>query len=607
MIGLTAGAAMAVMAAGRRSSSTFERYMAYTDPPSINVTFCPIGVVPTDDAALRHCFAYDHREERAIVARIPGVDAVTVERFLGVSAAAPDDRRHPHAAMAIVTGSQAIEAVDGRHRIVAGRRVDPDRAEVVVNEAFSRDTGLGLGDRVTLTFWSPDELGRTIDPHEPFHGPSVTVPIVGISRGFMDLTTGKETYPGSLNGIIGSPRLAEATAGAGGFTSLLIASHEPDGAIVKALQRTFPDRPFNASPAISEDERRPLHDLLSYEASAIIALGLLVSLAVTVVSAQAVARQSRSEWADASLLRAIGCTRGQIAGAATLRGLALGLPAASVAAVTAGACRRSARSAWPDAPIPHEAWSSIARVLLAGFTLVIVISVGVAALTALRTGRVSARVVGPRWGRLSTVLPPAAAAGLSMTRSTRFDQRSGPLGSAFVTVAIAMAGLAAAFGLVASVDGLSTQPARYGAPWDVSFGGPTDAAPEAVLDFLRRHPDVDAVSGITGTDGASGNHPLWIQAFQSVPGVDTMVDPPIISGRAPTSDDEVALGEITMRAPGAVRRRSDRAAHGRVRHGEHQGHHRRDCVDQRHLRGQPRTRGPRDGWLDAPTRSGDRP
>ncbi|MEQ1786742.1 MAG: FtsX-like permease family protein [Acidimicrobiales bacterium] len=140
------------------------------------------------------------------------------------------------------------------------------------------------------------------------------------------------------------------------------------------------------------------------------------------------------------------------------------------------------------------------------------------------------------------------SAGLAMGRPGGRGDATTPLGTAVVGTALAVLTIVAALGIRASLDGLRQEPERVGAPWDVSIADPgfDQRAIEAEAVLLDRDLAA-AAAGIAGTDVDMGGHVVWVHAFVPVDGVDALLPPPILSGRAPSSDDEIALGEITRR------------------------------------------------------------
>lgn len=550
LAGLGAGVAMAATSAGRRSGTAFDRMVEYADPPSFNLTFCPPELTEVDESTLPLCFTYDADPERDVIAGLPEVDAVVAGFFRGLTASRPDNPDSTRPGTAIVVTDDAIPNLDGHQIIVEGQWYDPESDEVVVNEQFRDLTGIGAGEEVTLTFWAPEEMGRPGRDGEIFHGPSVTVQVVGVSRGILDLAAAAGT-PG-LQGddarVLGGPGFAEATADAAGFGGLFVRGRTGDAsALLDALHEAFPGRVFNATPAVG-DEQEPIREAIRYEAQGVLALGILGGLAAAVFAAQAIARQSRREWSDQALLRAIGFTSRQIWLAAALRGVVIGVAAAAVAGVTAVSLSPLgpvgvARLAETDLGIEVDR-----LVLVVGISAVMVIATAAAWAPVRRRDRPQAasRTRATRrllaWGWL----PPSLANGAAMGRANRSDGSSLPLGTAMAIVALAAGTFAAAAGLTTSLDSLRATPARYGAPWDISFGGAASATDDDVLGLVRDHPGVAAAGRIVGTGVSIGDQLTWVHAFDAFPGIDAQIQPPITSGRAPAAVNEIALGSITM-------------------------------------------------------------
>lgn len=551
LVGLAAGMAMAAVSAGRRTATVFDRMLAYAAPPSLNLTFCPPDLSEVDESSLMQCFLFDPSAERDVIAELPVVDAAGLVLYRGVIATNGSNGRSTPAT-AFVMRDASFDSVDGREIIVSGRWTLPDRAEVVVNEHMRDLLGIGVGDEVTLTFWADDELGDPGRVGATFHGPRVTVPVVGISRGILDLSAEAASAPG-LQGddakLVGGPGLAQATPDAAGFGGVFVRGrHGTEANLSEALRAAFPDRPFNAIPTIGDDEQEPIREAIRYEAQGALALGALGALAVSIFAGQAISRQSRKEWSDQHLLRAMGCTSGQISFAAALRGLAIGMPAAAVAGATAVALS-------PVGPVgvgrlaetsPGVTVDGI--VVAIGMLLVVVVTV-LAAWSPVRaaSSRRAALLTSPRRVAAHGWLPPVVAAGVRMAR-VPLRGAGLPIGTAVAGMSLAVGIVAAAFGLTSSLDALQSTPAHYGAPWDVAFGGGVDtgAAEAGARDLVAESLDVAAASMLRGTDIAIADHVLWIHAFEAFPGVPAQIPPPIIEGRAPVGLGEIALGRVTM-------------------------------------------------------------
>ena len=71
--GLASGLSLAAWDAARRTDQVFDHFLAATDSPELDVTFCPPGVTSIEDADVDTCLQYDQLAERDAVRRLPEV------------------------------------------------------------------------------------------------------------------------------------------------------------------------------------------------------------------------------------------------------------------------------------------------------------------------------------------------------------------------------------------------------------------------------------------------------------------------------------------------------------------------------------------------------
>jgi putative ABC transport system permease protein len=127
-----------------------------------------------------------------------------------------------------------------------------------------------------------------------------------------------------------------------------------------------------------------------------------------------------------------------------------------------------------------------------------------------------------------------------------------PLVSAVLATALAIAAVVTAAGGAASLRLVTQEPRRFGAPWDALVsGGGGFASMEEAADALSAVPGVTSAAGLSGTDVAiGGDEQVWVQALLPIGDLPTTA-PVIVSGRAPATDREIALGSVTMDDAGA--------------------------------------------------------
>jgi ABC-type lipoprotein release transport system permease subunit len=554
LAGLTGGVALGAWSAGRRTATAFDRFVEQSNLSDLTLVFCPPEMTEVDDESIFDCWRYDQEPESEIVRELPEVEAAGRAAFRGLTVAQAYDPQETFMASGLFSRDASLPRADGSPLMIEGRWYDTDAPdEIVVNEFLAERADLAVGDRLAATFWSWDELGSSVPDGGTFSGPTTEVEVVGIVRGVRDIAARTEanTLLVDESYLLGGPGVWAVTADAGGFPGVLVNARNHDiPAVTAALSEAFGDRPFNLAPSVGADQLQPVEEAIDYEAGAVFAFAALTALAGAIFAGQAVARQSRREWSDLPTLRAIGLSNRQASAAAAARGVPTGLLAAIVAAGLALVASPIGAIGVADTTELTSRVRVDGVVLAVGGTVVLL-------LTILATSFPVARATLGRRRRSRELvlhagpLPPTATVGVGLALNGGKGGQGLPLGTAIASVALAAAAVAAALGLVASMRELTSLPERFGAPWDLSFGGILDdEAVDDASDLLATSPDVDAAAGIIGSDVEIDGRVYWTHAFAPVDGVDEAIRPPITEGREPIRDDEIALGAITMRQLG---------------------------------------------------------
>jgi ABC-type lipoprotein release transport system permease subunit len=554
VVGAAAGVAMATWSAGRSTESAFERFLDRVDSPDLNLVFCPPEMTEVDEESILACWSYDQKAELEVIQRIPEVEAAGRGAFRGLTVAPAADPERTLMTAGLFAQDETLPVTDGTPLLVSGRWYEVDSSdEVVINEFLADRADLSVGDRMTATFWSSDERGRVVPDGGNLSGPTAELQVVGIVRGIRDMAARADETNLLVDQsyVLGGPGVWRATPDATGFPGVLVAARDDDvPATSAAIEDAFGDRPFNLANYIDDNELDPVEEAIEYEANAAVALAALTALAAAVFAGQAIARQSRREWRDLLSLRAVGFSPRQAVAAAGARGLVTALLAAAVAvAVTVAASPIGAIGVASGTEQAVRLRLDL-LVLAVGSAAVVAVAVLAACFPVARAGARRARssrelvvATGP--------LPPTATVGVGLAVNGGRGGHGLPLGTAVASVAVAAAAAVAALGLWASMSRLTGSPERYGAPWDLSFGGEQDerAVTEASA-TLAASSDVAAAAGIVGTDAEIDGDTNWVMAFAPVEGVPEAIRPVIIEGREPIRSDEIALGAVTMRRLG---------------------------------------------------------
>ncbi|HEX6786798.1 MAG TPA: FtsX-like permease family protein, partial [Acidimicrobiales bacterium] len=555
--GLAGGLSLAAWDAARRTDRVFDHFLAATDSPELDVTFCPPGVTSIQEADVNACLQYDQVAERDVVRGLPevaGADRAAVRTGVMARASHPGTPAEQVVFLSAML-DPGMPTPLGRPIVVAGRLAPADAPdEVMVNEAFLGQYDVGLGDRLRLQAFATGESEQT--PADQRRSPAVEARIVGVVRTLQDLSAANDGGQAKVSATIFTrPGLDRRMAHAAAFYSAIrVQARDGDATRARAaIDRAFPGRPVNNQYSTSADDEVPVRDAYHYEARAALAVAVLTALAALVFVGQALARQVRREWADAGVLRSIGLSPRQAALAAAGRGVIIGAGAAVVAAAIAIGCS-------PVGPIGQARHTALDRglhvdpvVLGIGLPILLLVVVFVSAVPAWRLAAAHRwRHRGRPLRRLPTSgLSPPMAAGLGMAANGGRDGVSLPVGTAMAGVVLASSVLVVAPGLVASLHHLVSTPAGYGVTWDRSISGLQAGEPPGVREHLRTLGGVERTAAMYGTELVVGTESLWAVALEPVDETTPAVAPTITRGREPLRASEIALGELTLRRLGA--------------------------------------------------------
>ena len=565
LVGVAGALVLTGVIGARRAQTTYDDLLARNQPPDAVAVFCEAscaleeGVDPT---------RYATPEDLAFLASLPGVTATSESTCLlgrlvreGRAATARD------IGVGCLSLRPVPEALELHPVIVEGRPFDPGADEMVVDEEQAARSGLAVGDRVQVTAFTADQFATLSsgDRTTPPAGSGAAAEIVGVIRQPEDLIPAALDQDAELLGhgmVFLSPglwsKLGPDVARFGVITELRLA--DGDGGVdevAAALEERYGDRAMVAAGAGWDDSIPAATDgairrVISLESAALFAFAALAAVVGLLVVGQALARQTAAESVDDPALRAMGMTTSQTTSVAVLRMVPVAVAGAAIAAALAVA-------ASPLVPIGvarRAAFDSGFRVdgpaLLAGALLVVVVVLGLTLLGARarprhRRGRARpVRVI----GQLAALgAPPAVLTGARFALQPVASRGSVPTRTAITAALAAVASSVAAIVLVTSLGGLVDEPRRVGVMWDAVVGNSFRSEDTARLaDDLRELPDVAAVAGMAEVPAQVDDHDLVLLSLVPVRGT---LEPVLLDGRLPLSDEEVALGSETIRRHGA--------------------------------------------------------
>jgi hypothetical protein len=533
LVGLVGAVTLTALAGARRSSSSLRRFNDLARSSNIQVQ---VGsYTPAQLAALR---------------RTPGVEGVGAVDLLFVGAADP---AFQHLLIGAPVDAALGTEVD-RPRLVAGRLANPAALdEINIGESLAAMDHLGVGDTIDAVSMSPRTFaGLSHGGSFRFDGPRFRFRIVGVVRRPLDLAT-----LGSTGGVLLlSPAFDRAyhdrIANPTGYTIRVRAS---DVARVTAAVAQIFGRNPNFQPQGLGIESAGARDTINVLTDVLLIFAIVAGLAGVVAIAIVLNRELASTQLDQPALLALGSTRLQRAGMSGARVTVIAIGGALLAAVGAIAASPLlpfgvARRADPD-PGVHADWQVLALGALAVVAVVLVIAVVVAFRStriATRDHRVKpgfgTRIVGALGG---SALSPAATTGLHMATEPGTGNNAVPLRSAAFGAAFGIFGLSALMVFAASLGHLSSTPRLYG--WTFDFKSETTNVQRCDGTDLgvARLQGVSTLGVACYENMQIAGRPVIGWGFVPVKGT---LGPAIVSGRAPQTPNEVALGAATMHALG---------------------------------------------------------
>lgn len=296
------------------------------------------------------------------------------------------------------------------------------------------------------------------------------------------------------------------------------------------------------------------------EVVALLLFGALAALVTLLLVGQAIARQVMAQADDYRTLRSLGTVRTQVLAIVTLQTAVIGVAGGVLAMVVAALASPLLPVGLARQAEIHPGFDIDVVVLIPGFLAVVLLVSALAVLPAWRaSGRSTAARARFDTHRSSvaksvarTRLPLAASIGLRLGRSPARGQAM-PLVSAIIGAVAAVTAIAAALTFSASLDHLVASPREQGWNWDVLVGNPNDQTDRIAQagPLLAHNRLVGGYSAVAILAGASQGNAVvngklvdMLLAFDPLRG---SVYPPLLEGHAPQADDQIVLGNQTLK------------------------------------------------------------
>lgn len=546
LVGSIGGIAMASIAAGRRTQSSYPTYLASTNPSDMSVSV----YVPNSGGAVAPLTAK--------LARLPGVKQVRTVVAPTFIPLAPDGAPRLATELSVtVLGSLDGEFIDqDRPAIVQGRTADPRRADqMVMTATAARLLGVHIGQVVPMGLYTQAQQSLP-DFGSPKVAPrlQVGVRLVGIAvfnnavvqddvdraYGFVLLTPATVRDAVAVAPEAGSPVGYAVQLDHGGRAVTTVAPE-----IVSLIPPGATSNVHVTAREVAEVELA-----VKPESVALGAFGAIAALVCLVLGIQAVSRQVRLGDDERQVLRALGA--GPVA--TTCDGLIGVFGAVILGSLVAAAVAVAFSPLSPLGPVRpvYPAGGVAFDWTVLGLGLVVLIGVLSCAAVVQSYRWAPHRTVGiaPEAIRGSVVAGSAEAAGVPIAgvMGLRFALEPGrgrtavPARSVLVGTVIAVALVVATLTFAASLRTLVSHPSLYGWNWTYALN-PSNAIPPSTERLLDHDRDVAAWTGVDYTDVTIDGQSVPVIMARSLP---MSPSPPILSGHGLESDRDIVLGAATL-------------------------------------------------------------
>jgi hypothetical protein len=508
-----------------------------------------------DDAGAGHLLLYAPSVEPDALGALPEVEAFgriayVFSRFPTLA----DQGRQVVPFVAL--DDDAFRTID-RHRVMEGRLPVPDRdEEVAVSEGMAERYGLSVGSVLPIRVFSLEQyesvLGTPDDP-EPA-GAATDLEVTAVVRGIQDIGRDFDDaaveYSGSDENLTLTPAFAEqhlepGVLGGAAYRVRLRGGDADLAELTERVVRLAGDAPVG--PEAQRDVSRRIErgtDLLAF---ALLVFGASAGLLGLLLVGQALARQGRADLDEADVLRALGMRPSALLTVGVSRALVAALAGAAGAVALAVAASPLfpiglARQAEPSPGLDVDGYALAAGAVV--IVLLVVLQVGVSAWWRLR--RADATESAPRPGGLGVAdrlaragLPVAGTLGVQLALDRGRGARAVPLRATLFGAVVGLAAITAVVVFGRSLDRLVDDPVQQGWTWDVVVGNPNSIAPiQGAEEALATSPVVDGFTAVVSAGVPMGD--TGVTALGLEPGEGAVL-PPLLDGRYPVADDEVAL------------------------------------------------------------------
>jgi ABC-type lipoprotein release transport system permease subunit len=535
VLGIFAGAVMAVSAGARRTDTAYERFLVASRAWDVQVPKFPAEFAPA--------FAQPDLDD---VERLPQVaEAIRITAFQPFNGPVED---------AVTSADPRFLTAFNRPTILSGRLPRLDRPdEVAVNFGTAEANHLRVGSRLRLMFADAKSdlsnpklvpLSFTVVGIEA--APGEFPPTLGNEAAFLLSRAFLSTYRAKLFSFESSLiRLKHGTADLPAFGREV---NRLGGGKVVFLFRQI-------------DQARNIERSFHLQAVALWLLAAVTSLVTILVFSQTLARQTFLESVEYPTLRSLGMTSGELLTIAMIRASVVAAAGYIIAAVAAALASPLFPRGLARIAEPHPGFALDFTVLALGAVGILAMTAVVQFIPAWRAAR-AATAEGaaepltlrnrPSFAdRLARAgMPPSGVAGVRLALEQGRGRSAVPVWSSIVGVTVAIAALTSAITFGTSLNHLIHTPRLYGVTWDLDLVGEfgTREAEQKILPVAQRDPRV------AGAAAGGISVPMEIDGVRAdavaIAGDSAPVFPSLLEGHRPLRADEIVVGAKTLQRLG---------------------------------------------------------
>jgi hypothetical protein len=539
LIGLTGGLAMGSLAAARRTQSSYQTFLASTNPSDLGITLQAPDIT-------------------AAFARLGDVRAVASSVYLN---AFPLERSGAPELLSVFDNDVTQEgSVNGEYfdqdrvTVTSGRMADPARPDQFVASALAAQLlGWHVGEIIPFGFYtnaqSEQQSFGSASMHPFLHFSERLTGIVQFNTALVTDETNR--YPAPL---LFTPALTKPLTAGPQFAEYDLALRSPSdvSTVEREIIQVLPKTSYSfhvTSVAEGQVDRtvRPLSFALG-------AFGLIALLVALMVSTLVIARHLESGSLESRVLRDLGAGRAAVLGDQLL-GIESAVVLGSVLALAVALALSPLSPLGPVRPVyPTPGVAIDGLVFGAGFAVLVILLGAISLLLALRSSATRHherewRGTTARLGVVETLgrtgAPVSVVTGVRFALDSGRGRTSVPARSTILGTAIAVAIVVAALTFGNGLDSLVSHPALYGWNWDYALTSSQDVPPQ-LLGMITRDPSVEAATGVGFADAQLNKQTVPLITI----GTPAAVAPPLISGHEVEANDQIVLGGATLRALG---------------------------------------------------------